>query len=122
MNKQPKTIEIEVKVKIENPKKLLDFLKKSGKFVASEHQLDTYFTPFHRNFVKVNPIKEWLRLRDSDGRYSINYKNWYYEENGESNYCDEYESQIAEYEKIKLILEALDMKQLVAVDKQRQIW
>lgn len=115
-------IEIEIQVKVENIKSLIGFLEKNAQFKSETHQLDEYFSPAHRNFVEFRPLKEWLRLRDSNGDYSINYKNWHFDENGKSNYCDEYETELEDIDQIKKILEILNFKSLVLVDKLRKIW
>jgi predicted adenylyl cyclase CyaB len=67
--------EIEIQVKVARTKKLLEFLKEKGKFIGEFTQIDEYFTPKHRNFVRKRPIKEWLRLRKSDSGNFITYKN-----------------------------------------------
>jgi len=116
-------IEIEIQVNIENSKPLMEFLEKNGQFKAEQHQIDEYFSPAHRNFVEVRPIKEWLRLRDSDGKHSVVYKNWYYDENGKPQYyCDEYETKIEDLAQLRKILDALNFKSLVNVDKKRKTW
>lgn len=115
-------IEIEITVNIEKSKPLTNFLEKNAEFRKEKHQVDEYFTPAHRNFIKVKPTKEWLRLRDEDGKCSINYKNWHYDEPGKSSYCDEYETEVKDLNKLKKILEVLDFKTLVRVDKIRKTW
>lgn len=117
-----KFVEIEIQVQIENVKDLLKFLKKNAKFVVKERQIDRYYTPAHRNFIAKKPIKEWLRLRDSSGKFSINYKNWYYDKDGKSDYCDEFETEIKDIESIEKILSALNMKLIATVDKKRETW
>ena len=115
--------EVEIQVKIENGQKLINFLEKNAEFKKESRQIDEYFHPIHRNFVKIRPIKEWLRLRNSDGRCSINYKNWYYNKNGKSlSYCDECETFIEDANQFKEILGALNFQLLIKVDKQRKTW
>ena len=116
-------IEIEITVNIENSKPLTEFLEKNAEFKKEKRQVDEYFSPAHRNFIESRPVKEWLRLRDEDGEYSINYKNWHYDDDPEkSSYCDEYETKVEDLDKIKKILETLDFKSLVKVDKLRKTW
>lgn len=115
-------IEIEIQVSIEKSEPLLEFLKKNADFKYENHQIDEYFSPPHRNFVGLRPVKEWLRLRDSGGKYTINYKNWHFDENGKSYYCDEYETGIEDIVKHKKILSVLDFKSLTKVDKVRKVW
>ena len=114
--------EIEIQVQIENSSKLISFLEKQAKFIGEQHQIDTYFTPSHRDFTSVRPILEWLRLRKSGKKYSINYKKWHYEKDGRSHFCDEYESEVTDFKQLKNIFGALNLKKLVTVDKIRKIW
>ncbi len=117
-----KNIEIEIQVNIENSKPLTDFLEKNADFKSEKHQIDEYFSPAHRTFIDVRPVKEWLRLRNSESKYSLNYKNWHVNENGKSHYCDEYESRVEDLEQVKRILSALNFKSIVKVDKRRKVW
>ena len=117
-----KNIEIEIQVNVENVQPLIEFLKANGDFQAEKHQLDEYFSPAHRDFIAVRPVAEWLRLRDADGKYSINYKNWHFDESGKSHYCDEFETKIEDINKIRNIFSVLNFKPLVTVDKLRKIW
>ena len=114
--------EIEIQVNIENSKSLIEFLKKNAEFKSEKHQIDEYFSPVHRDFVGVRPVNEWLRLRDSSGKYFINYKNWHREKDGKSYHCDEYETKIEDLNQLKKILEVLNFKPLVKVDKIRKVW
>jgi predicted adenylyl cyclase CyaB len=114
--------EIEIQVQVESTKKLLTYLKKNGKFVGKQHQIDQYFVPPHRDFASIRPINEWLRLRNSSGKYSINYKNWHRDTDGRSHYCDEYESPIGNLAQLQNIFSALNIIPLVTVDKVRKIW
>ena len=115
-------IEIEIQVNVENAKPLWEFLETNGSFQAKKHQLDEYFSPAHRNFIAIRPVAEWLRLRDADGKHSINYKNWHYDENGKSNYCDEFETKVENIEQGRKILSALNFQPVIVVDKLRKIW
>lgn len=115
-------IEIEIQVNIENSKPLMDFLEKNAEFISDEHQIDEYFSPAHRDFIKTRPVKEWLRLRDSSGKYSINYKNWYFDKRGKSNHCDKYETRLENLNQVRKILDILNFRPLVRVDKLRKIW
>jgi len=115
-------MEIEIQVKIENINNLLDFLKENGVFMFENRQLDEYFVPIHRDFTKVRPLKEWLRLRDSNGKYSINYKNWYFDENCKSYKCDEYESRVENIDSLRKIFQVLNFRSIAIVDKLRKVW
>jgi len=97
-------------------------LKKNACFESKKHQIDEYFVPAHRNFINVRPAKEWLRLRNTDGVYSVNYKNWHINKVGKGHYCDEYETRIQDQDQMKKIFKALDLKPIVTVSKQRENW
>jgi len=115
-------IEIEIQVNVDNPGKLIEFLANNGEFKSEKRQLDEYFSPAHRDFLSVRPAEEWLRLRDADGKCSMNYKNWHSNADGKSNYCDEYETKIESIDQARKIFTALNFKSLVIVDKIRKTW
>jgi len=119
-NKEDK--EIEIQVQVENSKKLVSFLNKNAQFIGEEHQIDKYFSPAHRNFIKPRPVAEWLRLRNSSGKYSVNYKNWHYDKNGKSHFCDEYQTPIEDLKQLEKIFSSLNMKEVVVVDKKRKLY
>jgi predicted adenylyl cyclase CyaB len=115
-------IEIEIHVRIEKAAALMAFLKKEGQFQSEKQQIDEYFTPAHRDFLKVRPITEWLRLRQADAKYSITYKNWKTDADGKTYSCDEYETTLGDLQQLRNILLALDLKPIVTVDKLRSTW
>jgi adenylate cyclase, class 2 len=115
-----KDIEIEVQVRIEKSDALKKFLTEHAKFISENQQIDEYFTPAHRNFVAVKPIKEWFRIREEKGKYTINYKNWQYEGEALAQYANEYETAIGDKDAARKILIALDLKPLIVVNKTRK--
>lgn len=112
-------IEIEVRLQIGNTKNLITFLKKKATFQSQNRQVDQYFIPAHRNFLKETPVKEWLRIRDEDEIYTLNYKNWHFEKDGRSYFNDEFETKIDNIKTLRKILKALNFKLVVKVDKTR---
>ena len=117
-----KNIEVEIQVNVEYSNPLIEFLEKNGIFQSEKRQIDEYFSPVHRDFLATRPVAEWLRLRDADGKYSINYKNWHFDENGKGHYCDEFETKIEGMDQVKKIFEVLNLKSIVVVDKLRKTW
>ncbi|MBI5621446.1 class IV adenylate cyclase [Candidatus Falkowbacteria bacterium] len=115
-------IEIEIKVTVEHIEPLVAFLEKNGQRQPEQHQMDEYFCPAHRDFLKDRPVKEWLRLRDADGQSSVNYKNWHFDAKGNSHHCDELEIQCDRLDHMRSIFAALDFRSIVVVDKLRQTW
>jgi adenylate cyclase, class 2 len=114
--------EIEIQVQVDNIGALLDFLKANAKFLEKRRQIDEYFTPVHRNFLGVRPAVEWLRLRDSNGVFSTTYKKWHVDEEGKTQYADEYETKIENIDQLRKIFTVIDIKPLITVDKERDIW
>jgi adenylate cyclase class 2 len=117
-------IEIEIQVKVEKVKPLLGFLAKEAAFKYEKRQKDEYFSPADKakDFLRVRPVREWLRLRDADGKYSLNYKSWHYDRSGKSSHCDEYETNVEDMGQARRILEALGFRRIVLVDKKRKTW
>lgn len=111
--------EIEIKVQIESSKELEKFLRLSAKLIKEERQLDEYFSPKSQSYLDERPVKQWLRLRDENGQYSITYKKWHYR-NGQSNYCDEYETKLSDFKQMKMLLRALNFETIITVDKKRR--
>lgn len=116
-------IEIERKVKVNNFDLLKENLPKNGKLVKSIQQIDEYYTPCHRNFFEPkNPI-EWLRIRTNPDRAIFEYdKSINMQENGQQDYAQEYETEVKQPEELRKILDFLDFKKVVIVDKQREYW
>lgn len=112
--------EVEIQVNVANIKPLLKFLQEKAKFISEEREIDEYFTPKHRNFVKTAPVDEWLRLRSANGKYSINYKFWHRDKGGKTNHCTEHQTRFDDIEQMHSILKVLDFKSVVKVDKKRK--
>ncbi len=117
-----KDIEIEIQVEIEKVNPLLKFLKDKASFQEENLQIDKYYTPVHRDFLKKRPVDEWLRLRKENKKMSITYKNWHRDKNKRSTHADEFESQIEKIDQLEKILEVLDFKHIITVHKKRTIW
>ena len=114
--------EIEIQVQVDSIEPLLDFLKANAKFQEKRFQIDEYFTPVHRNFLGVRPAVEWLRLRDSNGVFSTTYKNWHVDEEGKTQYADEYETKVDNLGQLRKIFTVINIKPLITVNKERDIW
>lgn len=117
-----KDVEIEIQVQIEKIKPLINFLKEKCEFLYEEKQIDQYYSPIHRDFKEKKPIKEWLRLRNSNNKYSITYKNWHRNKDGKTNHCDEYETSLEKIDQLEKILKVLNFKEVVKVQKLRKAY
>ena len=114
--------EIEIQVRIENVEKLLCFLEHHASNKMQRCEIDQYYTPAHKDFTKQRPVTEWLRLRNADNAFFMNYKKIYYDNNGHSHFRDEFETKISDLDAAKKIVEALGFRPLVKVDKLRKIY
>lgn len=120
-DKSMKDVEIEIQVRLKGVALLEEFLDKNGKYKSKKYQKDEYFTPPHKNFLDEEPVSEWLRLRETKSN-SINYKKWHYNKQGQSNYCDEYESEIGDLRLMRKMLDALGYRTIATVEKTRRTW
>lgn len=112
-------IEVELTFLLNNAEKLANQLNSMAKFEGESVQKDTYYIPSHRNFLDADFIREWLRVRETDETSSFTYKNWH-KKKGVS--CDEYETEVADAKMLKRILNQLDFKEIIVVNKKRRIW
>lgn len=115
-------IEIEIKVKVENVDTLKNFLQMHGTFKGEKQQIDEYFSPAHGDYMSVRPVNEWLRLRTADNKFSLDYKLWHRDEQGQSQYCDEIETGIDNINQARKLLTALHFHSIATVDKIRSAW
>ena len=74
-------IEIEIKLKLEDPEILMNWLKENAEKIKTSEQVDYYFDPPHKSFIYDNKFDgtkdadEWFRLRVSEKGNEICYKH-----------------------------------------------
>jgi adenylate cyclase, class 2 len=95
-------------------------LNKVAKFLGESRQIDRYFNAPHRDFLKLKHPVEYLRLRESNGTGSINYKYWHKDRANVSTHCDELESNISNTSSLNKLLMKLDFKEYLTIDKTRK--
>ncbi|MBW2963851.1 class IV adenylate cyclase [Candidatus Woesearchaeota archaeon] len=103
-------------------RQIKDRLAKFAEFRKSSHQVDEYFTPHHRDFLDYDFPFEWLRIGLRDTKTILNYKHFYPENSTPFSHCDEFETEISDPERLKKIFAAIDMRPLITVDKQREVF
>ena len=116
--------EVEIKIEIDNFDEIKAKVVSRGKLIKSIKQVDDYFIPCHRDFFaqKPHPI-EWLRIRTNPDKVIFEYdKSINKKANGEQECAEEYETEISNVGEFRKILNFLDFKKVVAVDKQREYW
>lgn len=123
-----KNIEIEIRIKIKNPRKFLLWLKKSAKFIGSFEQLDVYFDPPDSSFIyKDNDgsknADKWFRVRKTKNKSEICYKYWHKDKKtGKSTYADEIEVVVEGAQKTIKLFESMGFKETSVIKKKRESW
>lgn len=114
-------VETEIKIKIskEEYKNIELMLISHAKFLKESKQIDKYYQPTYRKFLKDNDesVNEWLRIGVRGNKKILNYKNWY-----DDKYCDEYEVEIDDENNLDKILKILGMEEIALVDKTRKVY
>lgn len=120
-NKEKNNIETKIKIKISKDEfnNLDIFLKNNAQFLTESKQIDKYYQPTYRKFLKDNDeiINEWLRIGIRGNKKIFNYKNWY-----NNMYCDEYEVEVDDEKNLDKILKILGLEQIALVDKKRKTY
>jgi len=117
-------IEVEVKIEINNFEEIKTKVSEFGKLIKSIHQIDDYFIPSHRDFFAQKPQPtEWLRIRTNPDKVILEYdKAVNMQASGDYDYAEEYETVVSSPEELRKILNFLDFKKAITVDKQREYW
>lgn len=117
-------IEVEIKAKIDNFEEIRRKVSLKGKLIKSIRQIDEYYVPCHRDFFAQKPHPtEWLRIRTNPDKIVFEYdKSVNKRADGKQEYAEEYETEILSVEDFKKILNFLDFKKIITVDKQREYW
>ena len=115
--------EVEQKFALPNPDALTTKLTELGaKPSEPTHQIDAYYNAPHRDFLAPEAISEWLRIRTEPRGSSINFKRWHPVDALIKTHADEYETRVEDVEAIRRLLEALDFRPLITVNKTREEW
>lgn len=117
-------IEIEIRIHLDEDefKRIKKELDKISKFIKSSHQIDEYFTPAHRNFLALKFPSEWLSIRNRSGKIILNYKHFHPENSEITTHCDEFETEIKDEKSLRPILNFLDFKALMSIEKERDYY
>lgn len=117
-------VEVEIKVKIDNFEEIKKKVSSVGKLVKSIKQIDDYYIPYQRDFFahKPQPV-EHLRIRTNPDKIVFEYtRTINLKADGDYDFAEEYETEISNVEEFKKILEFLDFKKIVTIEKQREYW
>lgn len=103
-------LEIKLKVDLKEWNRVLDIIKSNSIDLGVQTHFATYFYPIFRNFQN-----EYLRIRNENGKYILNYKN-----NFMNNCCNEYETLIDNIDNLEKILSCLNFKKIGNINKVRK--
>ncbi len=106
--------EIEVKLKVDDKEynRLLNIIKQNSINKKNTNQIDTYYTK------KDNKSKkEWLRIRNENGKYIFNYKKKI-----NNSYYEKYDVLIDNINNMDIILNSLEINNIGIINKQRNIY
>lgn len=117
-------IEIEYKYELKNAADVIKFLDKNAELKYESHQIDTYYdsgaTGYTKDLENGRRIDLWLRVREENGKASVNFKDWGI--SGNTGYCDELESEISEPKDVKNIFGRMGFSPVAVVDKLRRAY
>lgn len=122
MSNKDKEIEIKIPLDEDTFFKLKEKIKEISKFEKITNQIDEYFTPTHRNFIEPEFPFEWLSIRKRGDKIILNYKHFYPENVETFTHCDEFETEIKNPEQLNKIFSILNLKKLITVEKEREIY
>ena len=111
-----------MKIPIEADSDVKSRVKQVASFKGKVHQVDEYFTPVHRDFLSVRFPFEWLSIRKRGNKSILNYKHFHPEGAEVHTHCDEVEVEVTSPDRLKRIFTSLDMRSLVIVEKDREIY
>jgi adenylate cyclase class 2 len=113
-------VEVEIRVKVNNLSQAENALKEKFSLIGEKHQVDYYFQHPVKDFTKKeNNPREYLRIRVNPNASSLEFHQAILK-GQERIHTNEFECNISEAEKMKEILERLDFKLWITVDKTRK--
>ncbi len=114
-----KEIEVKLEIDINEHQRLKGMLDKEAEFISEEVQRDTYLSPKGENFFDEKFPYKWLSIRNRGSKNILNFKHYHPEGAEKHIYCDEYETDVSDSERMMDILTALGVEKIVEVVKKR---
>lgn len=117
--------EIEVKIKVNDSRKLLNWLQNKARLMSNSSQTDHYFDPPHKSFLFIDKngrkaADEYLRVRIDGSGCFFAYKQINHERALVENVLiNEIETKVGQPDKIIKILKKLGFKISATIKKQR---
>ena len=116
-------VEVEKKFALPDPGPLKARLARLGARPGPPvRQVDAYYNAPHRDFLVPSVISEWLRIRVEGDGGSVNFKRFHPVDAVAKTHADEFEAAVDDVEAMRRLLEALDFRPLVTVEKTRETY
>lgn len=118
-------IEIEIKIEVSQNDYAVAKEKIAGmaQFKRSSHQIDEYFSSGDAGFIGQHPYPwRYLSIRHRGGDPILSYKHFFPEGAEKNDYCEEYETTVADAKAMETIFDKLGLKKVVYVDKKRDVF
>ncbi len=117
-------IEIEIKLKLDDPAQLLSWLQQNAEKIKETSQTDHYFDPPHKSYIYqgkdgTKDADEWFRIRITEKGNELCYKYWH-RENGVSTYADEVETHVGDAGQMFEMFKRLGFTETSVIKKQRE--
>jgi len=115
-----KNVEVELQIRIKDPEKVEEKLRKAGNFIRERKQKDKYYVTPANNFFDKDMPTEYLRIRYEEGRDHLNYSHLRFDKKGWLIATDEYETKIEKPEVVEEIFKKIGLILKVTVVKNRK--
>lgn len=115
-------IEIEIKVKIENPIDAEKKISEVAKYIKTKKQIDKYFSPKNNDFFAQKPMINILRIRNQDKKARLEYHFANFSDNGKKISTEEYETEVENPEITEEILKRIGMELRFTISKIRKYY
>lgn len=117
-------MEIELKLKVKQPKKLVSWLKKHAKFISKSHQIDYYFNPPKTNYIYFDKqgnklADDYLRIRVDPQGDSITFKRKVKARDDTRGHMQEFETRITDSKSLLKIFSKVGFTKIATLDKHR---
>lgn len=112
--------EVELQLIIKNPADIEKKLKKIGRYIETQKQVDKYFVPPDRDFFAKEPPIEYLRIRFEKGKNHLNYSFLHFDKNDWLIWTDEYETLIDKPKTVEELFKKIGLIPKVTVTKTRK--
>ncbi len=112
--------EVEIQAIIKNPKEAEKKLKKVGKYLKARKQVDKYFVPSNKDYFKIDPPVEYIRVRYEKDKSHINYSFVRFDRNLKLVAANEYETLVGEPKMAESMFQKIGLIPKVTVVKIRK--